>query len=336
MADRDIIVVGASAGGVEALRALSAGLPADLPACLLVVLHLPRSMPSALPAILQRTTKLAVRAAVDGEPIRHGRIYVAPVDRHILVVDHMVRLSRGATENGHRPAVDPLFRSAAHVFGPRVIGVVLSGSRDDGAAGLAAISRRGGLTVVQSPADALHPSMPLAALDSVSVDHVVPVSEMGPLLDRIVREPVPDRPIEEDPVLAAEVAIADLAALRSEEVFEAPAGYGCPACGGALYEIGGPGLMRFRCRVGHAWSADTLLEEQAAALEGALWMALRALEERGALSRRLAEGSGVLRSHRRSRYGDLADSVDESAATVRKLIEAITLTVDVDGAGSTP
>jgi two-component system chemotaxis response regulator CheB len=159
---------------------------------------------------------------------------------------------------------------------------------------------------------------------------------MGPLLDRMVREPVPDRPIEDDPVLAAEVAIADLAALRSEGVFEAPAGYGCPACGGALYEISGAGVLRFRCRVGHAWSADTLLEEQAAALEGALWMALRALEERGALSRRLASGPGALRAHRRSRYADLAASVDESAATVRKLIEAITVTVDVEGAGWSP
>src|SRR5262249_7760150 len=162
----------------------TASLPADLPACLLVVLHLPRSVPSALPAILQRTSKLAVRAAVDGEPIRHGRIYVAPVDRHVLVVDHMVRLSRGATDDRHRPAIDPLFRSAAHTFGPRVIGIVLSGSRDDGAAGLAAISDRGGTTIVQEPTDALHPSMPRAALDSVVVDHVLPVADMGALLDR--------------------------------------------------------------------------------------------------------------------------------------------------------
>jgi two-component system chemotaxis response regulator CheB len=183
--------------------------------------------------------------------------------------------------------------------------------------------------MVQDPSDALHPSMPRAALDSVEVDHVLPVAEMGPVLDRIVREPVPDEPADEDPGFTPEDPIIGLAV--AEDVSPTPAGYGCPACGGALYEIHATGTPRFRCRVGHAWSAETLLDEQAAALEGSLWMALRALEERGSLSRRMADSPAASRAHRRSRYGDVAASVDESAATVRKLIEAITAATDVDG-----
>src|SRR4051794_29338505 len=163
VAHRDVIVIGASAGGVEALRTVVAGLPADLPAAVLIVLHVPRSGPSALPTILDRVTSLPVRPAVDGEPLRHGRVYVAPVDRHLLLIGNRIRLSRGPAENGHRPAIDPMFRSAARAFGPRVIGVVLSGSRDDGAAGLAVIADRSGMTVVQDPADALFASMPRGA-----------------------------------------------------------------------------------------------------------------------------------------------------------------------------
>lgn len=320
---RDVVVMGASAGGVEALRTIMAGLPSDLPAAVLVVLHMPRSSPSALPAILNRVSQIPVRSAVDGEPLRQSRVYVAPVDRHLMVIDHRVRLSRGAAENGHRPAIDPLFRSAAQVFGPRVVGVVLSGSRDDGAAGLEAIARRGGTTVVQQPGDALHGSMPRAALQHVAADHVLPAAEIGTLLDRITREPVPDAPVSDDPILTAEVALAALAPLTTEDMSDGPAGYGCPACGGSLFDIPGNPVPRFRCRVGHAWSSESLLDEQAAALESALWMALRALEERAALSQRLADVDGGQRTRPRARYQALMDESRRSAATLRDLIEGI-------------
>lgn len=322
MAHRDVVVVGASAGGVEALRTLLSGLPADLGAAVLVVLHMPRSSPSALPAILSRVSALPVRSAVDGEPLRQGRVYVAPVDRHLLVIDHRIRLSRGAAENGHRPAIDPLFRSAARAFGPRVVGVVLSGSRDDGAVGLEVIAGRGGVTVVQQPDDALHGSMPRAALDRVAADHVLTAAQIGARLAEIVQTEVHDAPLGDDPILAAEVAMAALDPLGGGDVAEEPAGYGCPACGGSLFAVPGTAVPRFRCRVGHAWSPESLLDEQGAALESALWMALRALEERAALSQRLAEvHQSAFLQH--NRYQALTDESRRSAATVRALMETV-------------
>ncbi|BCJ56388.1 hypothetical protein Asp14428_78630 [Actinoplanes sp. NBRC 14428] len=165
---RDVVAVGASAGGVEALRALVAGLPDGYPGAVLVVLHVPRDSPSALPAILTRSGPLPAATAVDGEELRHGRIYVAPNDHHLLALEGRIRLTRGPAENGHRPAVDPLFRSVARSYAERAVGVVLSGSRDDGAAGLTSIAARGGTTVVQDPADALYPWMPRAAIAHVT------------------------------------------------------------------------------------------------------------------------------------------------------------------------
>ncbi|GAA1781904.1 chemotaxis protein CheB [Luedemannella flava] len=337
VAHRDVIVVGASAGGVEALRVLVARLPDDLPAAVLIVLHVPRSGPSALPLILSRVTNLPVRPAVDGEPLRHGRVYVAPVDRHLLLLGNRIRLSRGPAENGHRPAIDPLFRSAARAFGPRVIGVVLSGSRDDGAAGLAAIADRGGTTVVQDPADAIFPSMPLAALEHVNADKVLPLAEIGEALGDLCRLPAPEgQVLHDDPTLDAEVAMSDLGPITADELPGHPAGYGCPACGGSLYELIGKPVPRYRCRVGHAWSPESLLEEQAAALESALWMALRALEEKVVLSRRLAE-TNRLHGHTaaRDRYRAQAEEAESASALIRNLIDQVGAAADGEAVYST-
>jgi two-component system, chemotaxis family, protein-glutamate methylesterase/glutaminase len=324
MAKRDVVVVGASAGGVEALRSLVAGLPAAFPAAVMIVLHLPRSSPSALPAILSRAGPLPARAAIDGEPLTPGRIYVAPVDRHLIIVDHRIRLSHGAAENGHRPAIDPLFRSAAYVFGPRAIGVVLSGSRDDGSAGLAAIASRGGITIVQDPDEAIHAAMPLAALEQVEANHVLPAAKIGGALAEILRDEAGAGPAEEDEHLAAEVAISELSSITTDQVFDAPAGYGCPACGGSLYALPSGPVPRFRCRVGHAWSPDSLLDEQSAALESGLWAALRALEERRALSRSLAESRAYDDLPlRRERYAAMAEEADRGAAAIRTMIDNI-------------
>jgi two-component system chemotaxis response regulator CheB len=338
VATPDVIVVGASAGGVEALRTLAAGLPADLPASVLIVLHVPRSSPSALPAILRRVCPLPVRPAADGEPLRHGRIYVARVDHHLLVIDGYIRLSRGPAENGHRPAIDPLFRSAARAHGPRVIGVVLSGTRDDGAAGLAAIALQGGTTIVQDPEDAIFPFMPQAALDQVAADHVVSVAKIGPLLGEITRLSVPERTgPAPDLALAVEVAMAELAPVTAEDMPGEPAGYGCPACGGSLFEVQSQPVPRYQCRVGHAWSPESLLEEQTSGLEGALWMALRALEEKASLSTRMAEATSARgHGHASARYRSLAQEAEEAGALIRGLIDRIGAVEDGQAVHSSP
>jgi two-component system chemotaxis response regulator CheB len=319
---RDVIAVGASAGGVESLRALVAGLPPDFPGSVLVVLHLPRDAPSALPSILDRSGPLPAAAAVDGEPLRPGRIYVAPADVHLLLLDGHLRLSRGPAESGHRPAVDPLFRSVARAAGPRGIGVVLSGSRDDGAAGLATIVARGGTAVVQDPADALYPSMPVAALAQTPTEHVGPAAKLGGLLAELAALPLDDRQLPPDELLDAEVAMAGLAPVTTDELAP-PAGFGCPSCGGGLFQLGQGPVPRYRCRVGHAWSAESLLDEQALALEGALWMALRALEEKSVLSRRLAGGGTHRRSASGARFDSIAADADAAGATIRQLISRL-------------
>ncbi|WP_430784328.1 chemotaxis protein CheB [Actinoplanes sp. G11-F43] len=311
---RDLVAVGASAGGVEALRALAGGLPADYPGALLVVLHVPRSAPSALPAILSRSGPLPAVTAADGVPVLAGRIYVAPADHHLLLLDGHLRLSRGPAENGHRPAVDPLFRSVARTAGRRAIGVVLSGSRDDGAAGLSAIAARGGTTVVQDPADVLHPWMPRAALEAVEADHVTSAAKIGGLLADLTGTPLDPVPAPApDPLLDAEVAMSELYPTSTDRLAPA-AGFGCPSCGGSLFQIESRPVPRFRCRVGHAWSPESLLDEQAETLESALWMALRALQEKAELSRRMAVGG------RRDRFLTLAEDAESAAGTLRELI----------------
>jgi two-component system chemotaxis response regulator CheB len=325
---RDVVVVGASAGGVEALRALVSGLPPDYPGAVLVVLHVPRDAPSAMAAILNRSGPLPAETAVDGETLRYGRVYVAPPDHHLLVFDDQIRLTRGPAENGHRPAIDPLFRSAARAFGPRAVGVVLSGARDDGAAGLASIAARGGTTVVQEPGDALYPWMPQAALERTTPDHIVPAAKLGGLLAGITAMDLPDRAVEpRDPLLEAEVAMSGLAPITTEDLASTPAGYGCPSCGGSLFEIADLPVPRYRCRVGHAWSPDSLLDEQAVALEGALWMALRALEEKSSLSRRLASNGSRQQSVTASRFRGMAEEAEAAGATIRRLIARIGSTV---------
>src|SRR2546421_4483719 len=241
---RDVIVVGASAGGVEALGRLASGLPPELPASIFVVLHLLASGTSVLDSILRRAGSLPATAGVDGERFERGHIYVAPPDQHLLIWDGSVRLSLGPRENGHRPAIDPLFRSAARAFGPRVIAVVLSGSLDDGAAGMRFVKERGGAAVVQDPADALYEDMPLNAAAASEVDHVVPIARMADLLCGLLEEPI-ENSVEEE---ADRVWTADELEERAEGE---PSGLTCPDCGGALWEREEGSLVRFACRTGH-------------------------------------------------------------------------------------
>jgi two-component system, chemotaxis family, protein-glutamate methylesterase/glutaminase len=318
---RDLIVVGASAGGVEALRDLVGELRPDLPAALLVVLHLPAGGTSALAGILDRASRLPVSAARHGDSILPGRVYVAPPDNHLLVHGEWSALSRGPTENGHRPAVNALFRSAALARGPRVVGVVLSGVLDDGAAGLIAIKTRGGLAVVQDPKDAAYAGMPESALRAVSVDHVLTAAGIGDSLNRIVREPVGvDVVADPPPLLRYEDAIA-----RNQQLTPADldrigrfAGLTCPDCQGSLLALE-PGQERFRCRVGHAWTADALLATADERMQNALWIALRTLDEKAALASRMAS-SARLRgsSHLAVSYERTGEETGHAATVLRE------------------
>ncbi len=319
----DIIVVGASAGGVEALADLAGRLPADLPAAVFVVLHVPAYGTSVLPGILSRRGPLPAVHPTDGEQVQRGRIYVAPPDHHLLVEDGRVRLTRGPHENGHRPAVDALFRSAARAYGPRVIGVVLTGTLDDGTAGLQAVKRRGGLAVVQDPEDALFASMPRCAIEGVAVDHIAPLAGIGPTLVRLARQPAQaESKAPVTPELKEEVKVAefDIKALETRREGK-PSSYACPDCHGVLWEVEEDELLRFRCRVGHAFSPESLLASQSDALEDALWTALRALEESAALADRLSERADA-RGHglAAGRFGQQAKDARERAAIIRQAL----------------
>ena len=322
---RDVVVVGASAGGVEALRSLVSALPNDLPAAVLVVLHVPTYGGSVLPAILSRSGVLPAAHAVHGEQLREGRIYVAPPDHHLALDDELVVLSRGPRENGHRPAIDVLFRTAARAFGPRVIGVVLSGVLDDGTAGLAAIAAQGGATAVQDPGDALYPSMPKSAIEHVAVDHVDTAEGLGHLLARLCKEELGDTERPASPLLEveAELAMMDEIAMSMGERPGRPSGFSCPDCNGVLWEIQDGELIRYRCRVGHAWSAESLFGEQAQQLEGALWMALRGLEEKAALAREMGERARDRNSpFTAQRFTEQADDASRAAGLIRSMLEA--------------
>lgn len=286
----DIIVIGASAGGVEALREIAAEFPADLPAAVMVVLHVPATGTSSLPTILGRDGPLSAAHAIDGDPICRGRILVAPPNQHLLLRSDHLRLSRGPKENRQRPAVDPLFRSAARFHGRRVVGVVLSGSLDDGTAGLIAIKGRGGVAIAQDPATALFDSMPRHAIEAVAVDIIASPSGIAGEIDRLARTPVPaeELPVSHELDLETRIADADAAVLNGDDHPGTPASLACPECGGTLWELREGELLRYRCRVGHAFSSNSLLDEQAEQLEDALWIALRNLEEQASLHRRLA------------------------------------------------
>src|SRR5579875_405483 len=275
---RTLVVMGASAGGVETLRRVVADLPEDLPAALCVVLHIAPGAPSALAAILGRAGRLPCRAVADHERLHPGEILVAPPDRHVVVEDGHVALSAGPRENGHRPAIDTLFRTAAEALGGGVIGVVLSGTRDDGTAGLALIKSRGGLALVQNPDEALYGGMPANAIAHVAVDAVVTSDQIANTIVRMVRgdwdadAPRPER-------------------LATSGLSGEPVTSTCPECGGVLSEQREAGLIQWRCKVGHRYSPESLADAQAQGVEGAIWAAVRALEDRALLLERMAEQS---------------------------------------------
>lgn len=336
---RDIVVIGASAGGVEALGTLVAGLPPDLPAAVFVVLHIPASGTSVLPAILGRRGDLPAAHAVDEEPIRNSRVYVAPPDHHLLVQPDAVRVIRGPKENGYRPAIDPLFRVAAHTFGPRVTGVVLSGVLDDGTAGLAAIKAYGGRTLVQDPKTALYPGMPATAIESVGPDTVLPPRDLAQAITAAAHEPVAPVAVPAEDVLSEEEFIQIDRGASEQPQAGTPSGFTCPECNGALWESTQNGVALFRCRTGHGFSAETLLASQSTSVEAGMWSALRALEERAALARRTAARFRT-RDRRQSaeRFERQADEAVEQAFVIRRALDEIVphLAADTAARAETP
>jgi two-component system chemotaxis response regulator CheB len=286
----DIIAIGTSAGGVEALKRVVGDLPHHLPASIFVVLHLPPQYPSSLPAILARSNGWHAAHAKDGEPIRRGHIYIAPPDRHLLVERGRVKVIRGPRENRFRPAVDPLFRTAARAYGPRVIGVILTGALDDGAAGLYFIKECGGLTVVQDPRDAIVSDMPRHALENVEVDHCLPLAQIPKALADLVHRPASRPRIPCDVPEEAQVQVGTNGkVMRSTlEGVATPGQMSCPECRGPMWELADKPLIEYRCQVGHAYTSETLQSAQSESIERALWSAVSALEDKAALSRRLA------------------------------------------------
>ncbi|HVX37954.1 MAG TPA: chemotaxis protein CheB [Gemmatimonadaceae bacterium] len=320
-----IIVVGASAGGVEATMALVRELPPDFPAALFITIHFPPDVESYLPTILSRVTKLAVVPAANGAPIAAGTVYVARPGQHLLLRRGLIRLSRGPTENGNRPAIDPMFRSAALAYGARVIGVVLTGNLDDGTSGLLTIKRRGGIAVVQDPADAMFPPMPTSAIRHVMVDHVAPLAAIPELLRALVAEPAPERmggEVMDDARQENEFSSFDLEAMDETAAHPGtPSAFGCPDCGGVLWEIRDGDLVRYRCRVGHGWTSDALASEQQVTLEDALWTALRALEESAQLNEQLAQRLGQRGAERlRDRFASRSANLRDQAALIRQIL----------------
>ncbi len=317
----DIIVVGGSAGALDALMGFVPHLPVGLRAAVVVVIHMGATAESNLASILARNGPLPASHAVDGEPLKEGHIYVARPDRHLVVSNRKLHLTDGPHENRHRPAIDPLFRSAAESHGERVIGVLLSGALDDGVAGLAIIKRGGGLAIVQDPAEALVSSMPRHAIAQVAVDHVVTSGGIAPLLTRLVNT-------RSDPPKAghSQGSLDGAASKNTGDVGTNGDGhhvmYACPDCGGVLVETESGEVLRYTCHEGHILSAESLLAAKAEALEAALWVALRTLDERTQLSDRFAaharsKGQTVMEGHFQRR----ADESRERAGVVRRALK---------------
>jgi two-component system chemotaxis response regulator CheB len=319
----DIVVVGASAGGIPAITTLLAGLQADLPASVLIVLHVAPDAGGFLPRVFGAASALPVRFAEDGAALAHGEVRVAPPDRHLLVEPGVIRVVRGPRENRFRPAIDPLFRSAAWAYGPRVIGVLLSGMLNDGSAGLWAIRSCGGTVIVQDPADARFSEMPQNALDALPVDHCLPAARIAPLVAELVRKPAPGAAtfsapdqlrIEAKMATHADHDIGEMNRIGKLSPFT------CPSCHGSLWEVFDEHVLRYRCHTGHGFSAESLDAEMDEDFENALFGALRALEENARLARTIAGRSRGKQERIARIYEDKASDNERSAEVIRKIL----------------
>ena len=309
------VLIGASAGGIDPLMRLAERLPADLDAPVLVVVHIPADADSRLPEILQRRCALAVAHARDGDPLRAGRVYIAPPDQHLTLEDGVVRVMRGPRQNRHRPAIDSLFRSGARWAGHEAIAVILSGAAGDGVTGAVMVARRGGRVFVQDPAEALFPGMPSKVLDAVPGAVPLPVDDISAAIPAAVGAP-------RQAVAASTPPAGSRSEIRPmDELSAAPPidpgrpSYSCPDCGGVLEEIEDGSPLRFRCRVGHEFYGEELSSAQWSTLEDALWSAVRGMEESAELAERLANmaddrGATSTATRHRERAVDVREEAD--------------------------
>ncbi len=315
---RDIIVIGTSAGGLETLDQLIGQLPTDLPASIVIVQHMdPGNSGEPLLRRLGRHQAFHPKLAKHGERLKARHIYIAPPDNHLLIKKEKMLVTKGAAENRHRPGIDPLFRSAAVSHGSRVIGVVLTGMMDDGTAGLIAVKRCGGVTVIQDPGDAAYSGMPLSALHNANVDYCVSVTEMGPLLAQLVSQrPGKTKAVPRDVRTEAAIAERVLSDISQVNTLGDQVPYNCPGCGGVLWKIDGPGEKRYRCHTGHSYTGISLLASQSEKIEEMLWISLRMFEERKNLLTSMAKDSATapVRSKNRQQAKETQGYIDRIRA----------------------
>ncbi|MCG5499776.1 chemotaxis protein CheB [Ectothiorhodospira lacustris] len=305
-----LIVIGVSAGGMSALRKLVAQFPEDFPAPIFIVMHMGADTTGdALVKALNESGSLTCVHAHDEQAFKSGHIYLAPSDQHMLIVEGKILVTKGARENRSRPAIDPLFRSAAVAYGNRVIGIILTGYLDDGTSGTMAIKRCGGVCIAQDPEDASYPDMPRSVIANVGVDYCLPVVEMGVLLSDLLTRDLPEsRQVPEDIMIEAKIAQRVLSDLPSVEALGDQVPYNCPDCGGVLWQIAEGKLLRYRCHTGHAFTASSLLAQQTERIEETLWVALRMFEERQNLLVTMAKNEGEGKSSPSSISQRAADS----------------------------
>jgi len=322
MSNRDIIVIGGSSGATAPLKTILGALPQDLPAAVFVVLHIPARSLGLLATVAAAAGRLPVHPAADGMEIAPGNIYLGVPDRHLILAEGHIRLGRGPRENMARPAIDPLFRSAAAAYGPRVIGVLLSGLLNDGAAGLEAVKRCGGMALVQDPADAIADEMPLSALAAVAVDLSPPSARIGDVLSDLVREQAgPRLPAPPDIRLEVDIAAGERVDSGVLRRIADPAALTCPNCSGVLSTVRGARPLRFRCQVGHAMTSEILAKEQENAVDEALRVALRVIGERAELVGRMAEeGRNSGRRAVAEMYEERAREYRQYADTIRRAV----------------
>ena|SRR5690242_17140964 len=335
---RDIVVIGGSAGSLSPLKTLVSSFPVDLPVAIFITVHVSPESPSILPTILTRAGRMPAVHPLNRQPIMKSTIYVAPPDQHLLIEDGCVLSSRGPRENLHRPAIDPLFRSAAYAYGPRVIGIILSGLLDDGSSGLMAVKLKGGLAVVQDPAEAAFPEMPERAWRYAGAEYVLPVSGIERLIVNSVNgrsggpPSLPGKQLtmrsgatsvarkrSRSKALSVETQHPDIEKPPVREQLGTPSVYACPDCHGVLWELKEGNLLRFRCRVGHSYTAEALNVALSQATEDTLWASMRALEEKADLLRRMASRS---RPRAAERYEEEAEGCDNHAAAIREILAA--------------
>lgn len=321
MANRDLVVIGGSAGAIPPLTTILRALPATLPAAVVIVMHIPMESTGIFRTVAAAAAALPVKEAEHGATIERGTIYVARPNRHVLIMDGKLHLGSGPRENLMRPAIDPLFRSAALAAGPRVVGVVLSGMLNDGASGLAAIKGCGGIAMVQAPHNAVASEMPLAALEASAVDLSARPEELALAIQRYVNEaPGPARIAPPSLYLDVDIAAGRQTHSKGFDAATKPTTMTCPDCGGVLSEVNGDRPLRFRCQVGHAFSAQVMLRKQEGQVDEAMRVALRIIEERATLVERMGrdalqagrQGMAEMYDRRASEYRGYAESLREA------------------------